>query len=155
MATHRLERIQRVPRARADTFAFFADAGNLEAITPAFLGFEILTPSPVPMGAGTLLDYRLSLFGVSFSWRTRIEVFEPCRRFTDVQLRGPYRRWHHLHEFHAVEDGTLVVDRVDYELPLGPLGILAHELVVRRTLIRIFDHRRLQIARLLGGDDRT
>jgi ligand-binding SRPBCC domain-containing protein len=152
---HRLERVQRVPRSLVDTFAFFTDAENLEAITPPFLGFDILTPRPVHMGAGTLLDYRLRLFGVPFSWRTRIEVFEPSRRFSDVQVRGPYRRWHHLHEFHAIEDGTLVVDRIDYEVPLGPLGSLAHGLVVGRTLTRIFDHRRQQVARLLGGDDGT
>ena len=150
--SHRLERVQRVPRPLEETFAFFTDAENLEAITPPFLGFEIRTPRPIPMASGTLLDYRLRLFGVAFGWRTRIEVFEPNRRFSDVQLRGPYRRWHHLHEFHAVEGGTLVVDRVDYELPFGPLGWLAHAVFVRRTLAHIFDHRRRRIAHLLGGD---
>jgi ligand-binding SRPBCC domain-containing protein len=125
----------------ADVFALFADAGNLEAITPPALCFEILTPRPIPMRAGTLIDYRLRLFGVPFDWRTRIETFEPLVGFTDVQVRGPYRRWHHRHDFYATASGTLVIDTVDYELPLGPLGTVAHALFVRRALDEIFAFR--------------
>jgi hypothetical protein len=144
--SHRLERAQLVPRPLTEVFAFFADAANLEAITPPTLRFEILTPRPIPMRPGTLIDYRLRLFGVPFGWRTRIETFEPEVGFTDVQVRGPYRRWHHRHDFFATRDGTLVVDTVDYALPLGPLGALAHALFVRRTLDGIFTFRRAAIA---------
>jgi ligand-binding SRPBCC domain-containing protein len=127
-------------------FSFFADARNLEAITPAFLHFAILPPVPDPMSAGSLIDYRLSLFGVPFRWRTLIEVWEPARRFVDVQLRGPYAEWHHTHVFEDAPGGTRILDRVRYRLPLGPLGRLAHPILVRRMLERIFDHRAAAVA---------
>lgn len=149
--TYRLERAHVVPRPLDEVFAFFTDAGNLELLTPQFLRFRILTPSPIRLAAGTLIEYRLQLFRISFHWRTRIETFEPKRRFTDVQLAGPYRRWHHLHEFVEVPDGTRVRDVVDYELPLGLLGTVAHELFVRRTLAWIFDYRRTRVAEILGS----
>lgn len=148
---HVLERSQVVPRPRREVFAFFAEARNLEAITPAFLHFEILPPVPRPLRPGSLIDYRLSLFGLRFRWRTRIEVFEPERRFVDVQVRGPYGLWRHTHAFEDVPGGTRVSDRVEYELPLGPLGEVAHLLFVVRTLDRIFDHRRDRVAALLGA----
>lgn len=147
---HVLERTQHVPRPRPEVFAFFSDARNLEAITPAFLRFRIATDGDIPMAPGTIIDYRLALFGVPFRWRTRIDVFEPLERFVDTQLRGPYRRWEHTHAFaDAPGGGTLVTDRVVYELPLGPLGDVAHRLLVRRALARIFDFRGARIAALL------
>jgi ligand-binding SRPBCC domain-containing protein len=147
---HRLEREQLIRRPLAETFAFFADAANLEAITPPFLRFRIVTPLPIAMAAGARIDYRLSLFGVPFGWETEIVAWEPNVRFVDVQRRGPYRLWHHLHTFEATAEGTRMRDRVDYALPLGPLGSVAHALVVRRTLAHIFDHRRATIAARLG-----
>ena len=146
--SYRIERIQRVPRPLAEVFAFFSDAHNLEAITPDFMGFQILTPTPIVMAAGTRIDYQIRLAGIPVWWRTAIDIFEPERRFVDRQVRGPYRRWHHRHEFVPLGPATLVIDVVDYELPLGPLGTLAHTLAVRATLERIFDHRRVVIARL-------
>jgi hypothetical protein len=151
MTVHVLERTQLVPRPRAEVFDFFADAHNLERITPGFLRFRIVTPGPIHMHPGTRIDYRLSLFGVPFGWRTLIEVYQPGDRFVDVQLAGPYRRWRHLHAFEDAPGGTLVRDRVEYELPLGPLGDLVHAVAVRRQLRIIFDHRRRVIDRLLGA----
>jgi hypothetical protein len=152
---HLLERTQLVPAPRGAVFAFFADARNLEAITPDFLRFRVITPGPIRMEAGALIDYRLSLHGLGFGWRTRIEVWEPEVRFVDVQLSGPYRRWRHTHRFEdAPGGGTRVSDRVEYELPLGPLGDLAHALFVRRSLSRIFDHRQARIAARFGGAGR-
>lgn len=148
---HRLECAQLVPRPLADVFAFFADAENLETLTPPSLRFEILTPRPIPMRAGTLIDYRLRLFGVPFGWRTRIETFELLVGFTDIQVRGPYRRWHHRHDFYATAGGTLVIDTVHYELPLGPLGTFARALFVRRTLDEIFAFRRTAIEAHFGA----
>ena len=139
---YRLERAQKIPRPREDVFTFFTAAENLEAITPDFLRFRILTPTPIQIHVGTLINYRLHLLAIPFYWRTYIEAFEPPYYFTDVQLAGPYRYWHHTHEFFAVNDGTLVVDSVDYELPFGLLGTVAQELFVRRYLERIFDYRR-------------
>ena len=151
---HVLERAQLVPRPRREVFAFFADAHNLERITPSTLRFRILTPDPIALGAGTCIDYRLSLLGVPFRWRTLIEAYEPEVRFVDVQLRGPYRSWRHTHAFEDAPGGTLMRDRVEYELPLGPLGALAHGLLVRRQLRAIFDHRRDAIARLFPAGAR-
>jgi len=148
MACYQLHREQFVPKPRAEVFAFFSDARNLEAITPGFLNFRITTPGSIAIAAGTLIDYRLRLFGVPFSWRTQIETFEPSDRFSDVQLRGPYKLWHHTHEFFDAPGGTRMTDHVEYELPLGPMGTIAHALVIRRMLGKIFDFRRDEIAKL-------
>jgi ligand-binding SRPBCC domain-containing protein len=150
---HVLEREQLIRRPREEVFRFFADAGNLEALTPDFLRFRILTPRPIPMRAGTLIDYRLSLAGVPFRWRTRIDVWDPPHRFVDVQLSGPYRLWHHTHELREVPGGTLMRDTVRYALPFGPLGSLAHALFVRRAVATIFDHRRRRVEELFGAPD--
>jgi hypothetical protein len=145
-----LVREQRFPRTREELFPFFADAGNLAEITPPFLHFRIRTPLPIDTKPGALIDYTIRLFGVPIRWRTRIEAFEPPARFSDVQLRGPYRRWHHAHEFVAVEGGTLMRDTVEYAIPYGPLGRLAHALLVKRWLRRIFDYRRDVLERRFG-----
>ena len=152
MRVHTLEREQHLPQPPEEAFAFFGDAHNLEAITPPWLGFRIVTPGPIEMAAGTLLEYRLRLHGVPVGWRTRIEQWEPPRRFVDVQLSGPYRLWHHTHSFERDGDGTLMRDRVRYALPLWPLGELAHLALVRRDLERIFSFRQQRIARLLAQD---
>ncbi|HEX8741675.1 MAG TPA: SRPBCC family protein [Thermoleophilaceae bacterium] len=142
----RLERHQRLPGSPAEVFPFFADALNLERITPPWLGFRVLAPGPIEMGPGTLIEYRLRLRGVPVRWLTRIEVWEPPHRFVDLQQRGPYRAWRHEHAFDALDGATLVRDRVDYELPLGALGGAAHALFVRRELGRIFDYRAASLA---------
>lgn len=148
--TYRLERSQFVPRPRSEVFPFFADAGNLESITPDFVGFRILTPRPIAMRAGTIIDYQIKLFGMPLNWRTEIESFDPPEEFVDVQRRGPYRLWRHTHRFLEQAGGTLLVDEVDYQLPAGPLGPLAHAVFVRRSLDRIFAHRQAVIDRLFG-----
>ena len=142
---HVLEREQVVRRPIGEVFAFFSDAANLERITPAKLRFKILSPLPLATREGALIDYQLRLFGVPFRWRTRIESFEKERQFTDVQLRGPYRSWRHVHEFESVSEGTKMRDRVEYEIPLGPLGEIARALFVTRQVESIFDFRRQAI----------
>lgn len=142
MRVHRLEREQRIARPLDEVFDFFSAARNLERLTPPWLRFEVLTPEPIEMGVGTLIDYRLRVHGVPLRWTSRIEEWEPGRSFTDRQLRGPYGLWHHRHTFAAAGDDTLVRDSVHYGLPLGPLGELAHAVFVRRDLERIFAHRR-------------
>lgn len=147
--TYRLNRVQLVRRPLAETFAFFADAGNLQAITPDFLHFRFVTPLPIEMREGTLIEYRLRLSGVPIFWRTRIDEFVPLRRFVDSQVRGPYGLWRHQHDFYETREGVLVIDQVDYQIPLGPLGRVAHGMFVGAMLERIFDYRQVQIARLL------
>jgi ligand-binding SRPBCC domain-containing protein len=149
---HVLERDQTLPRERDRVFAFFADAFNLEAITPPWLGFRVVTPGPIEMGPGTLIEYRLRLHGLRVDWLTRIEIWEPGRRFVDTQVRGPYRVWRHTHVFEDHPEGTLVRDRVSYAIPLGRVGELARLLFVRRDLDRIFDYRRLAVAEALGAE---
>jgi ligand-binding SRPBCC domain-containing protein len=150
MRTHVLERAQIVRRPIDEVFAFFARAHNLERITPPWLRFEVLTPDPVAMGRGTLIDYRLRVHGVPLRWTSRIDEWAPDAAFADVQVRGPYRLWHHRHEFEPHRDGTLVRDRVAYALPVGPLGELAASLFVHRDLARIFDFRHDAVARALA-----
>jgi ligand-binding SRPBCC domain-containing protein len=146
-----LERRQIVQSPRHEVFAFFADAGNLERMTPPSLRFAILTPTPIVMAPGATIDYRIKLAGLPFRWRTVIEAFEPDVRFVDIQASGPYRSWRHVHEFTDVPGGTAIRDRVDYALPFGALGVLARALFVRAQLDRIFDHRRAVITQLFGA----
>ena len=147
MSVHVLERRQRLPVPAERAFAFFADAHNLEAITPPWLRFRVLTPGAIEMRPGALIEYRLRLHGIPLSWLTRIEVWEPPHRFVDVQLNGPYALWEHTHTFAPDgADAVVISDRVRYALPLGRLGELARRLFVRRDLDRIFDHRMRAIA---------
>ena len=138
---HRLEREQWIERPVDEVFAFFADAANLQRITPPWLGFRILTPLPIEMKNGTLIDYSIKLAGVPMRWCSEIQSWNPPYAFIDIQRSGPYRRWVHLHSFERRDGGTLMTDIVDYRLPLGPLGKLVHGLSVRRTLSAIFDYR--------------
>lgn len=148
MRLHRLEREQLLAHPVEAVFGFFADARNLERITPPLLGFRVVSAEPIEMRVGTLIEYRLRLHGLSVDWLTRIEEWEPGVRFVDRQLLGPYRLWHHTHTFEARGEGTLVRDTVRYALPAWPLGELAVGLV-RRDLERIFDFRRDSVEGLI------
>ena len=149
MSQQVIERRQVIRAPLERVFAFFAEARNLEAITPPWLRFEVLTPEPVEMRAGTLIDYRLRLHGAPLRWLTLIEAWEPGRMFVDRQIAGPYRLWHHTHRFSDHPDGTVVHDRVRYELPLGRLGMIAQRAFVRRDLDRVFAYRREAVVRML------
>jgi ligand-binding SRPBCC domain-containing protein len=147
---YHLRRSQTIARPLPEVFAFFADASNLEVITPPSLRFRITTPAPIQMRVGACIDYHLSLWGVPFGWRTRITGFEPNVRFVDEQESGPYAYWHHLHEFEADGASTRMRDEVTYRLPFGPLGAALHALWVERQLVAIFDYREAAIARRLA-----
>jgi ligand-binding SRPBCC domain-containing protein len=146
---HVLRREQRLPHTEPrEVFPFFADAANLEAITPPWLNFRVVTPRPIEMRAGTLIEYRLRLRGLPVRWLTKIEAWEPPHRFVDAQLAGPYKLWHHTHEFVPDgEGGTIVRDTVHYALPYGPLGEIARRLFVARDLATIFDYRAERLTR--------
>jgi ligand-binding SRPBCC domain-containing protein len=143
-----LERIQVVPVPIDTAFAFFADARNLERITPAWLRFRIVE-APAALSAGARLRYRLTLFGIPIRWRTEIVAWTPPRGFVDVQRRGPFLVWEHTHRLRPVAGGTEIYDNVRYRLFLGPLGALVRRLVIRGWLERIFDYRAAQVPALL------
>jgi len=145
---HVLQREQLLPHPVERVFPFFAEARNLERITPPLLGFEVVGDGPAEMRVGALIQYRLKLHGLPVDWLTRIDEWEPGVRFVDSQLTGPYRLWHHTHTFEARGDSTLMRDTVRYALPMWPLGELALPLV-RRDLARIFDFRRDSVGALL------
>lgn len=146
----RFQARQILAQPRERVFPFFADAANLGRITPPELGFRILTPPPIVMAAGAIIDYRIRLALVPLSWRTEITRWEPPVEFVDVQRRGPYAQWIHRHRFEDLPGGrTLMEDEVRYRLPFGPLGLVALPLV-RREIARIFAHRRRVVAELFG-----
>jgi ligand-binding SRPBCC domain-containing protein len=131
-----------VPRPHAEVFAFFADAGNLQRITPPWVDFRIVSPLPIEMRVGARIDYRLKVHGVPIRWRSRITVWDPPHRFVDEQLLGPYRRWIHTHRFRAVPGGTAVDDEVEFSVPGG---WILERLLVRRDVRAIFQHRQQAI----------
>ena len=153
MKIQQLEREQWIARPLSVVFDFFSRAENLGRITPAWIGFRIRTPIPIEMRVGARIEYTIRLVGVPMKWRTCIIAWEPERGFVDVQERGPYALWEHHHHFTPLGDGVLVVDRVRYALPLGPLGRLAHAVAVRATLAAIFDYRHRRVRALLGGGE--
>jgi ligand-binding SRPBCC domain-containing protein len=152
MRIHELRREQVLDGTPDELFAFFADAFNLEALTPPLLRFRVVTPAPIDMGVGAFIQYRLRLHGVPVGWKTLIQAWEPPHRFVDVQVSGPYALWHHTHELTPVGDGqTLMRDTVRYAVGFGPLGEIANRLLVRRDVEAIFDFRAREIPALLAA----
>ena len=150
MAEHILKRELTLARPREEVFAFFADAKNLELITPAHLNFKITSPPPIALREGALIDYELSLHGLPMRWRTEITTWDPPHRFVDTQLKGPYSQWIHTHTFTEIDPTTtLIADEVKYRLPLEPLGDLFH-FIVESELKKIFDYRTKVVAELLN-----
>ncbi len=143
----RLEATLFLPYDREHVFEFFADAFQLESLTPPWLHFSVITPAPIHIATGTLIDYRLRLCGVPVRWQSRISLWEPPMRFIDEQTRGPYRRWRHEHLFQAVDGGTVCRDIVDYQ---APGGRLIDALFVRRSLLKIFQYRQSQLRKVFA-----
>lgn len=142
--------VLRVPAEKA--FSFFEDPANLFEITPDWLDFK-------PVGhkgnsdiyEGAEFDFTIRWLSVRFTWRTRITAYRPPERFTDVQIRGPYRHWEHTHIFEEIPEGTLMHDEVTYRIPLGMLGRMLHGIVIRKQLEDIFSYRAYRIAEWSEG----
>jgi ligand-binding SRPBCC domain-containing protein len=142
MKDHKLETVTIINKPLDEVFAFFSKAENLNAITPPELDFKILTPTPIKMYPGTLIDYRIKLNGIPFKWRTEICVWEPPYRFVDQQLKGPYQKWHHTHAFKDLGDGrTEMTDTVLYQSPGWILEPIIHHLFVKKRVEAIFKYR--------------
>jgi len=151
MKIYHIECSMSVPVSLREAFEFFENPHNLARITPPWLNFRITTPEPIQMRTGAEIDYQIRWLGLPLNWKTSITEYEPPFFFVDEQATGPYAYWHHRHDFKPTEFGALVSDRVDYALPFGPLGRLAHRLAVRAQLQEIFDYRQKALAGILTG----
>ena len=152
MATHpyRLVHEQLVPRKLEEVFEFFSRPENLEILTPEFLHFKIVSIGPQPVQKGTLISYKLRVRGMPLRWTSEIREWDPPRQFVDFQTRGPYKLWHHTHRFIAEGNNTRIVDEVLYDLPFGILGRVAHAVMVKSDVEKIFRYREMKIRELFG-----
>ncbi|MBC7742553.1 MAG: hypothetical protein H7061_10160 [Bdellovibrionaceae bacterium] len=142
---------QFVNRPLEQVFDFFSKAENLQKITPPLLNFKILTPLPINLGEGTLIEYQIKVHGFPMKWRTRIESWRPPYQFVDTQLKGPYKLWHHTHEFIAVNPvKTLMKDTVRYQVPFGILGLIVNRLLIKSDIQKIFSYRRSEIQKIMN-----
>ena len=153
MKLYTLESNQFINKPIEEVFQFFSKPENLSVITPAKLGFKILSPNPIKMEVGRLIDYNIYLLGIPIHWRTLITDYEPPNIFVDQQIKGPYAMWHHTHTFHKVKGGVEIKDRVVYSIPFGFLGRLLNYLWIKRDLNNIFLHRKKVIDKLFENND--
>ena len=137
-----------LPWSLEETFAFFSDARSLDLLTPSWVGFKILTPTPIEMRAGALIEYQIRIHGIPVRWHTEITVWEAPHRFVDLQLKGPYQWWHHEHRLESCKEGTRMIDEVEYR---APLHWISHPLMVARDVRRIFDYRAEALERVFRG----
>jgi ligand-binding SRPBCC domain-containing protein len=153
MKIYSLTSRQLVPYPLNEVFPFFSKPENLGLLTPENLGFQILTPSPVCMKEGAIIDYAITIASVPVRWTTLITSYEPPYRFIDVQLKGPYAYWRHTHSFSETDDGTLITDEVDYAMPFGLAGKIIHTAMIRRQLKNIFRNRGYAIEKIFPPRD--
>lgn len=152
MKIHTFEQQQTLPTTLEEAWAFFSSPANLEEITPSDVGFEITSPLAAKMFEGQIITYRVKIApAMRMSWVTEIKCVVEGRSFVDEQRFGPYKFWHHRHEFESVDGGVLMRDRVHYALPFGPFGALAHAIFVRRKLAWIFNCRKAILTKRFGG----
>ncbi len=153
MKLYTLDSIQFINKPIEDVFEFFSNPDNLSVITPPKLGFKILTPTPIKMSVGRLIDYKIYLMGIPIHWRTLITDFDPPHTFIDQQIKGPYTIWHHTHTFQKVDGGVEIKDRVVYSIPFSILGRILNFLWIRKDLENIFNYRKKVIDELFENDD--
>lgn len=155
MAVHTLSYQQQVPATGDAVWSFFSDPRNLSSITPGYMNFRILNEEPLgEIYPGMVIRYKVSpVMKLPLFWMTEITAVRRFRLFVDVQRRGPYKLWHHQHLFEENDKGVKMTDIVNYELPLGPLGGIAHGLMVRKQLREIFEFRRQKVEEIFGHAD--
>jgi ligand-binding SRPBCC domain-containing protein len=139
----RLTATQYLSRPLEDVFPFFADAYNLEELTPKFLKFNVLTPRPIEMNSGAEIRYKLKVRGVPIKWKTSILDWDPPHQFVDNQDSGPYALWHHTHTFKPTQDGTgtICTDTVRYRPAGWILAPIVNKLLVQKDVVNIFRYR--------------
>ena len=146
-----LTRSQFITKKKSEVFNFFKNAENLEKITPRNLNFTILSPLPIIMDEKTLIEYNITLFGIKIYWRTLITEYNPSDSFKDIQLNGPYALWEHTHMFKECKNGTMMIDDINYSIPYGIIGRIAHFIWVKRQLNNIFNYRYQIIDKIFQG----
>ena len=152
MKLYTLKKEQIIPRNILDVFDFFSKPENLSVITPSKMGFKILTPSPIEMKEGALIDYTVKIIGLPIRWTTLITKYDPPNLFIDQQLKGPYSMWHHTHNFKKLNDKeTLIEDIVVYSVPYSFIGGLIHSLYIKRDLEKIFSYRSKKIKEIFNS----
>ena len=132
---------QFVPSDLDTVFEFFSRPENLEKITPSSMGFNIITPTPIDMKEGAIIDYTVKIMGVPMRWRTMITSYKKNEYFVDEQLKGPYSYWHHKHTFKEVEGGVLIIDEITYALPIQAFRLIVHPVLIKPQLNQIFNFR--------------
>ena len=150
-----LDQSQQVEAPLEQVFAFFSNPGNLARITPSWLCFRIHGPSPAALGEGSRIEYRIRWGLFTLRWVTRITRWRPTSEFQDMQEKGPYRTWLHTHRFSRRGSSVIMEDHVDYELPFGVLGRIAHRIRVRAEIEEIFEYRRKAIEQIFGARTAT
>tara|TARA_X000000368_G_scaffold346469_1_gene285798 strand:+ start:1618 stop:2106 length:489 start_codon:yes stop_codon:yes gene_type:complete len=153
MKVYELSASHHVDAPLEKVFNFFSKPENLSKITPAKMGFNVLTPSPIKMERGALIDYTIKVFIFPLRWRTLITAYDPPNKFVDEQLKGPYSFWHHTHTFEANNNGVVIKDVIKYSIPMGILGRVLHYLWIKNDLKKVFDYRKEVIDRIFANDE--
>jgi ligand-binding SRPBCC domain-containing protein len=148
MKVYTLRREQLLPRTLDEVFSFFERPENLEAITPPWLHFKMITPTPVHIKQGSIFDYTMRVRGISMHWASLVTEYNPPHSFVDQQIRGPYEYWYNTHRFKETDEGTHIIEEIRYIMPFGLLGRAVHGLMVAQDLQEIFDYRQMAIEKL-------
>ena len=151
MKTYNLKFEQKIDLPVSDVFDFFSKPENLSLITPSRLKFDIITPTPLEMKDGQLIDYSLKImYVIKLHWRTLITHFEKPVKFIDQQIKGPYSLWHHTHKFKKIDGGTLIIDELKYAIPFGFFGRLIHFLYIKHDIKSIFEYRHKNLDKIFS-----
>ena len=153
MKVYKIKTKQVIKKPLSEVFGFFSRPENLSLITPPRLSFNILTPKPIDMKQGSIIDYTIKIFMFPIHWRTLITTYEHPYKFVDEQIKGPYTFWHHTHTFNETDSGVEIIDKVSYSIPFGILGRVLHSIWIKNDLKNIFEHRKVVIEKLFKNDN--